>query len=115
MERDLLKTWRRRQAFPKCIFWVIFKNLILFIPNNLLKRTMALWGPKKKENCACLCLSPQLISSKYGVMFNKPLQRKIRTSTQTQLHQYSISIHLGEKVQLIVKTPELWPRHESVT
>ena len=76
---------------------------------------MALWSSKKKENCACLCLSPQLISSKYGVMFNKPLQRKIRTSTQTQLHQYPISIQLGEKVQLIVKTLELWSRHESVT
>ena len=31
-------------------------------------------------------------------MFNKPLERKIRTPTQTQLHQYSISIQLGEKV-----------------
>ena len=41
-------------------------------------------------------------------MFNKPLQRKIRTSTQTQLHQYSISIQLGEKVERIAKTPELW-------
>ena len=91
------------------------KSFILFIQNNLLKRTMALWSSKKKENCACLCLSPQLISSKYGVMFNKPLQRKIRTSTQTQLHQYLISIQLGEKVQLIVKTLELWSRHESVT
>ena len=115
MERDFLKTRRRRQVFPKCIFWVVFKNLILYIQDNLLKRTMALWGPKEKENCACLCLSPQLISSKHGVMFNKPLQRKIRTSTQTQLHQYSINIQLGEKVQLIVKTPELWSRHESVT
>ena len=114
MERDLLKTRRRRQVFPKCIFWVVFKNFILFIQNNLLKRATALC-PKKKENCACLCLSPQLISSKYGVKFNKPLQRKIRTSTQTQLHQYPISIQLGEKVQLIVKTLELWSRHESVT
>ena len=48
-------------------------------------------------------------------MFNEVLQRKIRTSTQTQLHQYPIRIQLGEKVQLIVKTPELWSRHESVT
>ena len=78
------------------------KPFILFIQNNLLKRTMALWSPKKKkENCACLCLSPQLISSKYGVMFNKPLQRKIRTSTSTPSHQYSINIQPVEKVQLI--------------
>ena len=28
--------------------------------------------------------------------------------TQTQLHQYSISIQLGEKVEHIAKTPELW-------
>ena len=42
MERDLLKTRRRRQVFPKCIFWVVFKNFILFIQNNLLKRAMAL-------------------------------------------------------------------------
>ena len=41
-------------------------------------------------------------------MFNKPLQRKVRTSTQTQLQQYAISIQLGEKVELIAMTPELW-------
>ena len=41
-------------------------------------------------------------------MFNKPLQGKLRTSTQTQLQQYAISIQLGEKVELIAKTPELW-------
>ena len=31
MERDFLKTRRRRQVFPKCIFWVVFKkyNLLL--------------------------------------------------------------------------------------
>ena len=29
-------------------------------------------------------------------------------------HQYSISIQLGEKVELIAKTPELWSRHGSV-
>ena len=40
-------------------------------------------------------------------MFNKPLQRKVRTPTQTQLQQYAIGIQLGEKVELISKTPEL--------
>ena len=44
--------------------------------DNLLKRTMALWSPKRREN--------------------------------------SISIQLGEKVELIAKTPELWSRHRSV-
>ena len=93
--------------------WVSFlgclqKSFILFIQNNLLKRTMALWSPKRREHCARLCLSPQLISSKC-VMFNKPLQRKIYG------REHSISIQLGEKVQLIVKTPEMWSRHESVT
>ena len=29
-------------------------------------------------------------------------------------HQYSISIQLGEKVELVAKTPELWSRHGSV-
>ena len=29
-------------------------------------------------------------------------------------HQYSISIQLGEKVERIAKTPELWSRHGSV-
>ena len=37
--------------------WVSFlgclqKSFILFIQNNLLKKTMALWSPKKKENSA---------------------------------------------------------------
>ena len=41
-------------------------------------------------------------------MFNKSLQRKVRTSTQTQLQQYAISIQLGVKVKLIAKTQELW-------
>ena len=41
-------------------------------------------------------------------MFHKPLQCKIRTSTQTQLHQHCISIQLGEKVELNAKTLELW-------
>ena len=41
-------------------------------------------------------------------MFNKPLQRKVRTSTETRLQQYAISIQLGEKVELIAETPELW-------
>ena len=41
-------------------------------------------------------------------MFNKPLQRKERTSTQTQLQQHAISIQRGEKGELIAKTPELW-------
>ena len=141
MERDLLKTRRRRQVFPECLFWVVFslfqafrqqsarekftkrkknegrlegergrerrsltlapprsappprpvflvynftrslltaalyylnawnrvgclqKSLILFIQNNLLEKTMALWSPKRRENCACLCMSPQLITS----------------------------------------------------
>ena len=89
MERDFLKTRRRRQVFPKCIFWVVFKNLILFIQDNLLKRTMALWGPKKKENCACLCLSPQLISSKQCVMFNKPFQN-VKYGRQRKLNYTSI-------------------------
>ena len=39
-------------------------------------------------------------------MFNKPLQHTIWTLSQTQLHSYSKSIQLGEKVELIVKTPE---------
>ena len=116
MERDLLKTLRLRQVFPECLFWVVLKNLLFYLSKTTYSRELWHCGvQRKKENCVCLCLSPQLISSKYGVMFNKPLQRKIRTSTQTQLHQYPISIQLGEKVQLIVKTLELWSRHESVT
>ena len=39
----------------------------------------------------------------------QPLQRKMRTSTETQLFQYSLCIQLAvEEVELIAKTPELW-------
>ena len=39
-------------------------------------------------------------------LIRKALQRKIWTSMQTQLHQYSISIQINKKVELIAKTPE---------
>ena len=49
-------------------------------------------------------------------MFNKPLQCKIQTSTETQLHlQYYISIKLVEKVKLIAKSQKLLSRHGLVT
>ena len=39
----------------------------------------------------------------------------MRTSTETQLFQYSLCIQLAvEEVELIAKTPELWSRHGSV-
>ena len=44
-------------------------------------------------------------------MFNKLLQHKILTSTETQLHQYYISIKLVEKVKLIAKCQKLLSRH----
>ena len=49
-------------------------------------------------------------------MFNKPFQN-VKYGRQRKLNytRYFITIQLGEKVQLIVKTPELWSRHESVT
>ena len=57
MERDLLKTRRRRQVFPnKCIFWVVFKNFILFIQNNLLKRATALCIVSKEKRELCMPL-----------------------------------------------------------
>ena len=31
--------------------------------DNLLKRAMALWSPKRRENSACICLIPRLIGS----------------------------------------------------
>ena len=49
-----------------------------------------------------LCSGGSRPSDKVGV----PLQREIRTSTQKQLHQYSIITQFGEKVELITKTPE---------
>ena len=36
-------------------------------------------------------------------MFNKPLQRKLRTSTQTQLQQHAISIQLAKKLNLLLR------------
>ena len=49
-------------------------------------------------------------------MFNKPLQQKYGRPRKLNLpvHQYAISIQLGEKVELIAKTPELWSHHWSV-
>ena len=32
--------------------------------DNLLKRTTELWSPKRRENCACIWLIPQMITSK---------------------------------------------------
>ena len=43
-------------------------------------------------------------------MFNKPLQRKYGRPRKLN-YRY---IQLGEKVELIAKTPELWSRHRSV-
>ena len=43
-------------------------------------------------------------------MFNEPLELKNgrqRIKTQLPVHQYAISIQLGEEVELIAKTPEL--------
>ena len=49
-------------------------------------------------------------------MFNKPLQQKYGRPRKLNLpvHQHAISIQLGEKVELIAKTPELWSHHRSV-
>ena len=49
-------------------------------------------------------------------MFNKPLQQKYGRPRKLNLpvHQYAISIQLGEKVELIAKTSELWSRQGSV-
>ena len=49
-------------------------------------------------------------------MFNKPLQQKYGRPRKLNYRytRYSISIQLGEKVELIAKTPELWSRHRSV-
>ena len=48
-------------------------------------------------------------------MFNKLFQRKIQTSTETQLHQYYISIKLVERVKLIAKCQKLSSHHGLVT
>ena len=45
-------------------------------------------------------------------MFNKPLQQKY--GRPRKLNYRYTSIQLGEKVELIAKTPELWSRHRSV-
>ena len=45
-------------------------------------------------------------------MFNKPLQQKY--GRPRKLNFRYTSIQLGEKVELIAKTPELWSRHRSV-
>ena len=67
---------RRRQVFLS-VFSGLSSTVFSFIyQDNLLKRTMALWSPKRRENCACICLIPQMITSKLCAMFNKPLQQK---------------------------------------
>ena len=45
------------------LFLGVFSGLSLTVFNfiyqdNLLKRTMALWSPKRRENYACICLIP---------------------------------------------------------
>ena len=54
---------RRRQVFSGCVFWVVFNSIQFFYQDNLLKRAMALWSPKRRENSACICLIPRLIAS----------------------------------------------------
>ena len=44
-------------GLPSTLFSFIYQD-------NLLKRTTALWSPKRRENCACICLIPQMITSK---------------------------------------------------
>ena len=53
----------RRQVFSGCVFWVVFNSIQFFYPHNLLKRAMALWSPKRRENSACIFLIPRLIAS----------------------------------------------------
>ena len=49
----------------KSVFSRLSSTVFSFIyQDNLLKRTMALWSPKRRENCACICLIPQPITSK---------------------------------------------------
>ena len=49
-------------------------------------------------------------------MFNKPLQQKYGRQRKLNYRYTSIPsvVQLGEKVELIAKTPELWSRHRSV-
>ena len=54
---------RRRQVFSGCVFWVVFNSIQFFYQDNLLKRAMALWSPKRRENSACICLISRLIAS----------------------------------------------------
>ena len=55
---------RRRQVFLS-VFSELSSTVFSFIyQDNLLKRTIALWSPKRRENCACICFIPQLITLK---------------------------------------------------
>ena len=49
-------------------------------------------------------------------MFNKPFQQKYgrQRKFNYRYNKYVVSIQLGEKVELIAKTLELWSRHGSV-
>ena len=83
--------------------------------DNLLKKTMVYWSPKRRENCACICWfrnwlhqnnAPCLIS-----LFNKNTDVNANSITPV-FHQHSAWRKI--KVEFIAKRPELWSRHGSV-
>ena len=57
-------TERRCCQFFLGVFSGLSSTVFSFIyQDNLLKRTMALWSPKRIENYACIYLIPRLIAS----------------------------------------------------
>ena len=49
MEKDLLKTLRRRQVFPECLFWVVFKNLLFYLSKTTYSRELWHCGVQRKK------------------------------------------------------------------
>ena len=54
---------RRRQVFLGVFFGLSSTVFSFIYQDNLLKRAMALWSPKRRENSACIFLIPRLIAS----------------------------------------------------
>ena len=101
-------------------FQGVFSGLSLTVfsfiyQDNLVKRTMVYWSPKRRENCACICWfrnwlhqnnARRLIS-----LYDKNMDVNANSITPG-FHQRSAWRKM--KVEFMAKTPELWLRRGSV-
>ena len=94
---------RCRQVFPGCLFWVVFNSVQFYLSRQLTQENHGIVESKERivhvfawfRNWLHQNNAPCVIS-----LFNKNTDVNV---SQLPVHQYSISIQLGEKVNLLLK------------